>query len=235
MTHPNQNPAKPKAEAEADESAQATPCAPSSEPESVAELDIDAQPDPPAKPAVEAPVEAAAAESSEPPLDAASEIAQLKEQAETMRDQMLRAMAEAENTRRRAERDRQDIAKYALTDFARDLLSPADNLRRALDAVPSDAVGQDAVLTNLNDGVAATERELLSALEKIGVKKIESLDQKFDPNFHQAMYEVPDSGKPAGIIVQVIQEGYLIHDRLLRPALVGIAKTEPAQQVDTTA
>ncbi len=236
MNDPIQNPAAPKAEAGTETPAQNTPCAASPEPaaEPAADADVnktaelDVPPEPPAEPAADA-----ASAEAEP--DAATVIVQLKEQVEATRDQMLRALAEAENTRRRAERDRQDIAKYALTDFARELLSPADNLRRALDAVPADAIGQDAVLTNLNDGVAATERELLAALEKIGVKKIDSMDQKFDPNFHQAMFEVPDSGKPAGIIVQVIQEGFTIHDRLLRPALVGIAKAEPAQKVDTTA
>ena len=239
MTNPHQTPAGPKAAAETPESEHPAPCVPSPEPES------EPRPEPIEEPVAAAPPEGAAppeppaeeapAEAEVPQLDPATEIAQLKEQAEKLRDQTLRALAEAENTRRRAERDRQDLAKYAITDFARDLLSTADNLRRALDAVPSDAIGQDAVLTNLNDGVAATERELLGALEKFGVKKIESLDQKFDPNFHQAMYEVPDSGKPPGTIAQVIQEGYMIHDRLLRPALVGVAKAEPAQQVDTTA
>ena len=229
MSNPNQIPAAAKTGAGPEEPAQDTPrgASPEPAPDMETPLDMDAQPEPPAEPGVES-------APADPALDAATVIAQLKEQVETTRDQMLRALAEAENTRRRAERDRQDIAKYALTDFARELLSPADNLRRALDAVPADAIGQDAVLTNLNDGVAATERELLSALEKIGVKKIDSLDQQFDPNFHQAMFEVPNSGKPAGIIVQVIQEGFTIHDRLLRPALVGIAKADPAQQVDTT-
>lgn len=227
MTDPNDKPAGHQPEAEEPAAAQApqpapcvpAPCAPAEEPEPAA------GPAPAAEPAAAA---------AEPPADPEAEIAQLREQAASMRDQTLRALAELENTRRRAERERQDIAKYAISDFARDLLSTADNLRRALDAVPSDAIGQDAVLTNLNDGVAATERELLSALEKYGITKIASLDEKFDPNFHQAMFEVPDSGKPAGIIVQVVQDGYMIHDRLLRPALVGIAKAAPAQQVDTT-
>ena len=185
--------------------------------------------------ASEAAAEDSAEQAAEPAAESSAEIEQLREEAAAMKDQLLRALAEVENTRRRAERDRQDIAKYAITDFARDLLSPADNLRRALDAVPSEALGQDPVLANLSEGVEATERELLSAFEKFGIKRIESLDQKFDPNFHQAMFEVPDSGKPAGTIVQVVQDGFMIHDRLLRPALVGVAKAEPAQTVDTTA
>ena len=256
MSTPDQTPAGPGPEAEKTESAQATPCAPSAEPEPAAQPAADTTGEPSAerpsilkkpssilkkKPpeaepdAAEAAAETTADQPAEPAAEPSAEMEQLREEAAAMKDQLLRALAEVENTRRRAERDRQDIAKYAITDFARDLLSPADNLRRALDAVPADAIGQDAVLTNLNEGVEATEREMLSAFEKVGIKKIESLDQKFDPNFHQAMFEVPDSGKPAGTIVQVVQEGYMIHDRLLRPALVGVAKAEPAQKVDTTA
>ena len=255
MSTPDQSPPGPGPEAEKTESAQPTPCAPSAEPEPAEQPAAEATAEPAAvkssilkKPSIlkkmppepePAAAEAAAETGTEQPAEQAAEppaeIERLREEAAAMKDQLLRALAEAENTRRRAERDRQDMAKYAITDFARDLLSTADNLRRALDAVPADAVGQDSVLTNLNDGVAATEREMLNAFEKFGVKKIESLDEKFDPNFHQAMFEVPDSGKPAGIVVQVIQEGYMIQDRLLRPALVGIAKAEPAQKVDTTA
>ena len=250
MTNPDQKPAGPAPEVEKAESTQPTPCAPSAEPEPAAQpaaepprpsilkkpSSILKKKPPEAEPAAaETAAEPAAEQPAEQAAEPSAEIEQLREEAAAMKDQLLRALAEVENTRRRADRDRQDIAKYAITDFARDLLSPADNLRRALDAVPADAIGQDAVLTNLNEGVEATERELLSAFEKVGIKKIESLDQKFDPNFHQAMFEVPDSGKPAGTIVQVVQDGYVIHDRLLRPALVGVAKAEPAQKVDTTA
>ena len=266
MSTPDQTPAGPGPEAEKTESAQATPCAPSAEPEPAAQTVAEDEPQaaaeaPEEKPSIlkkpssilkkpssilkkppesdsaatEAAAETSTEQATEQAAEPSAEMEQLREEAAAMKDQLLRALAEVENTRRRAERDRQDIAKYAITDFARDLLSPADNLRRALDAVPADAIGQDAVLTNLNEGVEATEREMLSAFEKVGIKKIESLDQKFDPNFHQAMFEVPDSGKPAGTIVQVVQDGYTIHDRLLRPALVGVAKAEPAQKVDTTA
>ncbi len=250
MNTPDQKPAGPEPEAEKSESAQQTPCAPSPEPEPAAQpADEPPRPSILKKPssilkkkppesepaAADAAAETTAEQPTEQAAEPSAEIEQLREEAAAMKDQLLRALAEVENTRRRAERDRQDISRYAITDFARDLLSPADNLRRALDAVPADAIGQDAVLTNLNEGVEATERELLSAFEKFGIKKIESLEQKFDPNFHQAMFEVPDSGKPAGTIVQVVQDGYMIHDRLLRPALVGVAKAEPAQKVDTTA
>ncbi|NNG03598.1 MAG: nucleotide exchange factor GrpE [Inquilinus sp.] len=162
-------------------------------------------------------------------------IARLRAEAETLRDQMLRALADAENTRRRAEKAQQDTAKYAIADFARDILSTADNLRRALDAVPEDGISGEAVLKTLTEGVAATEQGLLGCFEKFGVRRIEALDQRFDPNLHQAMFEVPDTGKESGTVVQVIQDGYVIHDRLLRPALVGVAKAAPAQKVDTTA
>lgn len=228
MSNPNQAPAEPQGEADETVSPDENPCLPEPLPEAESATPEGAEAEQPA------PAEAAK-EAAAPPVGGEEELALLKQQNEQLRDQMLRALAEAENTRRRADRDRQDIARYAITDFARDLLATADNLRRALDAVPDDAVGQDGVLTNLSEGVAATERELQSAFEKFGVRRIEALDQTFDPNVHQAMFEVPDTGKPAGTVVQVIQDGYMIHDRLLRPALVGIAKAGPAQQVDTTA
>ena len=179
--------------------------------------------------------EPAAAEPAAAPESVEDEIARLRAEAEKSRDQMLRALADAENTRRRAEKAQKDTAKFAIAEFARDLLAAADNLRRALDAVPEEGVGGEAVLKTLTEGVAATEQQMLQCFEKFGVKRIESLDQRFDPNLHQAMFEVPDSGKEAGTVVQVIQEGYLIHDRLLRPSLVGVAKAGPAQKVDTTA
>lgn len=141
-------------------------------------------------------------------------------------DKTLRAMAEAENTRRRAERDRQDTAKFAVTSFARDLLSVADNLRRALGAIPEDQREGNEHLKNIYTGVDATERELLRALERNGIKKIEALHQKFDPNFHEVMFEAAIPGKEPGIIIQVMDQGYMIHDRLLRPARVGVSKSD---------
>lgn len=161
--------------------------------------------------------------------------AQLREENARLKDQMLRALAEAENTRRRAERDREDTAKFAISKFARDLLNVADNLRRALDSVPADAAGDNAALGTLVEGVAATERELLGAFEKHGIARIDPTDQPFDPNYHQAMFEVPDSGKVPGTVAQVMAPGYVLHGRLLRPALVGVAAGEPPQKVDTTA
>jgi len=170
--------------------------------------------------------ETAAGDSLEEALAAArAEAAQFK-------DQLLRAMAETENTRRRAQRDRDDAQKYGITNFAREVLSVADNLRRALEAIPADTLQSDEALRTLYDGIAATERQLETALGKQQIERIWPEGERFDSNFHQAMFEVPDSGKPAGTVVQVLQAGYKIHDRLLRPALVGVAKGGPAAAND---
>ena len=151
--------------------------------------------------------------------DANAKIAELK-------DQNLRALAETENVRRRVQRDRDEALKFATTGLAKDLLPVADNLRRALDAIPKDALEKDEALRNFATGVEMTERLLLAALERHQIKRIDALGQKFDSNLHQAMFEVPGSGQPTGTVVQVLEAGYTIHDRLLRPALVGIAKAE---------
>jgi molecular chaperone GrpE len=153
--------------------------------------------------------------------DANAKIAELK-------DQNLRALAETENVRRRVQRDRDEALKFATTGLAKDLLPVADNLRRALDAIPKDALEKDEALRNFATGVEMTERLLLAALERHQIKRIDALGQKFDSNLHQAMFEVPGSGQPTGTVVQVLEAGYTIHDRLLRPALVGIAKAEAA-------
>ncbi len=147
----------------------------------------------------------------------AAEVAQLK-------DQLLRALAETENTRRRAERDREDAGKFAAANFARDVLTVSDNLRRAIDSVPADAKAGNTALGTLIEGVELTDRQLQSMLEKHGITQVSPMDQPFDPNLHQAMFEVPNSGKPNGTVVQVLQPGYVINGRLLRPALVGVAK-----------
>src|SRR5467141_3681814 len=127
------------------------------------------------------------------------------------RDKMLRTLAEMENLRQRTRREVADSKTYGITGFARDILDIADNLQRALDAIPP-------------EGVELTERSLLNTLEKNGVKKFDPSGEKFDPNFQQAMYEVPDPSVPSGTVVQVVQAGYMIGDRVLRPALVGVAK-----------
>ncbi|WP_029585284.1 nucleotide exchange factor GrpE [Bradyrhizobium sp. URHD0069] len=147
-----------------------------------------------------------------------------KEAAES-RDKMLRTLAEMENLRKRTSREVADARVYAISGFARDILEIADNLQRALDAVPAEAkASADPGFKALIDGVELTERSLLNTLEKNGVKKFDPLGEKFDPNFQQAMYEVPDPSVPAGTVVQVVQAGYMIGERVLRPALVAVAK-----------
>jgi molecular chaperone GrpE len=156
--------------------------------------------------------------------DLEAENEQLRAEATSLKDQLLRALAEIENTRRRFQRDREDFARHAAAPLAKEVLPVADNLARALAAVPQEALAQDEALRNLVEGIAATERQLVSALERHNIKRIEPEGEKFDSHRHQAMFEVPDTGKPAGTVVQVLQPGYILHDRLLRPALVGVAK-----------
>ncbi|MHC4051020.1 nucleotide exchange factor GrpE [Bradyrhizobium sp. 25ACV] len=149
----------------------------------------------------------------------------LQKEAAEARDRMLRTLAEMENLRKRTTKEVADARLYGITGFARDVLDIADNLQRALDAVPAEArATADPGLISLIEGVELTERSLLNALEKHGVKKLDPQGQKFDPNFHQAMYEVPDASVPSGTVVQIMQAGYTIGERVLRPALVGVAK-----------
>lgn len=165
--------------------------------------------------------------------------AALQDELNKTKDQLLRALADGENIRKRSVKDREDASRYAVTSFAKELLSVADNLRRALDAIPAEAMAADPHLKNLNDGVTATERELLKSFEKHGIKKIVPLDEPFNPNFHEVMFEAPGTGKPAGTVVQVMEAGYVLNDRLLRPARVAVAKNEgqdrPGGQIDTSA
>lgn len=152
-------------------------------------------------------------------------VAALTKEAAEARDRMLRTLAEMENLRKRTTREVADARMYGITGFARDVLDIADNLQRALDAVPAEArAAADPGLKALMEGVELTERSLLNALEKNGVKKFDPAGQKFDPNFQQAMFEVPDPSVPAGTVVQVIQAGFMIGERVLRPALVGVSK-----------
>jgi molecular chaperone GrpE len=140
----------------------------------------------------------------------------------------MRALAEMENLRRRTEREVTDAKQYGITGFARDMVGISDNMRRALDALPAELRDSaDPGLKALLEGVELTDRELNKALEKHGVKKLDPKGQKFDPHFHQAMFELPDPNVPSGTVVQVVQEGYVIGERVLRPALVGIAKGGP--------
>ncbi|MEK9596139.1 MAG: nucleotide exchange factor GrpE [Rhodospirillaceae bacterium] len=154
-----------------------------------------------------------------------------------LKDQLLRALAELENVRKRAEREKEQTRKYGIADFARDLLSVSDNLRRALDAAPQDRTQIDEALGNLITGVEMTEKELLSAFEKHGIRKLQPLGEVFDYNFHQAMFEVESNDHGAGIVMQVLQVGYAIGDRLLRPAMVGVSKGNggAGENIDTSA
>ena len=155
------------------------------------------------------------------------EIMGLQEEVAQSKDRLLRLAAEMENLRKRTEREKAEATLYAATNFARDLLSVADNLRRALEALPQDEREHAGEIEkNLIVGVDVTERELANVFQRHGIKRLETVGQKFDPNFHQAIYEVPTSEKPPGIVMQEMQAGYAVGDRCLRPAMVGVSKAE---------
>jgi molecular chaperone GrpE len=170
---------------------------------------------------MESPIEAA-------PIDERDEeIIVLKEEAAALKDRLLRMAAEMENLRKRTEREKAEATLYAATNFARDLLSVADNLGRALQALPEEERERAGEIeTNLIAGVEVTERELLNVFQRHGIRKIEAVGQKFDPNFHQAMFEVPTNEKPPGTVMQELQSGYAVGERCLRPSLVGVSKAE---------
>src|SRR2546421_7148315 len=173
----------------------------------------------------EAPETAASAEATPDPVAAL-----IKETAD-LKDRLLRTLAEMENLRRRTEREVADARLYGVTNFARDILAVADSMERALKALDDEIRDKaDAGVRALLDGVELTERELIKVMEKHGVKKIEPQGQKFDPNLHQAMFEIPDPSVPAGTVVQIMQPGYTIGERVLRPALVGVSKGGPKTQ-----
>lgn len=170
--------------------------------------------------------------------DLSARVAELEAEVAKFKDQALRALAEAENTRRRAQREIEENNKYAVSNMARDVLPVADNLRRALDGISAEARQADERLDKFAIGVELTERELVSALERHHIKRIDPLGQPFDHNLHQAVMQVEAPDKPAGTVVQVLQSGYTIHDRLLRPAMVAVAKgeaTSAGARVNTTA
>ena len=143
-----------------------------------------------------------------------------------LNDRLLRALAETENVRRRGQRDREETAKFAITGFARDVLSVADNLRRALEALPEDA-GESEALSSLVGGIELTERELAAIFQRHGVEKIDPAGEKFDHNLHEAMFEIPTADAEPGTVMQVVETGYVLNGRLLRAARVGIAKAPP--------
>jgi molecular chaperone GrpE len=171
--------------------------------------------------------------------ETAQRIAALEAEAAKLKDQALRALADAENTRRRMQREMEENNKYAVSGFARDMLPVADNLRRALDSITPEMRAGDERLDKFAAGVELTERELMAVLERHNVRRIDPVGQPFDPNLHQAMMEVDSPDQPPGTVVHVVQAGYTIHGRLLRPAMVtvarGVGAGAPGAKIDTTA
>jgi molecular chaperone GrpE len=157
-------------------------------------------------------------------------VAAIEAEKADLKDKLLRTLADMENMRRRTEREVADARTYGIANFARDMLTVADNFQRAIDNLPAEArEGAEPAFKALIEGIELTERDMLKALERHGVKRLEPQGQKFDPNVHQAMFEVPDPSVPSGTVVQVVQTGYVIGDRVLRPALVGVAKGGPKE------
>ena len=168
-------------------------------------------------------------------------ITELEGELADFKDRSLRALADAENTRRRSEREVIDAKKYGSSNLVKDLLNVSDNLHRALEAVGEDVKELDETVKNLVVGVQMVEKEMLDVFEKHGVTKLQPIGERFNHDFHQAMYEVEDSGQPTGTIVELLQPGYVMHDRLLRPAMVAVAKDtsdelpDKPDRVDTSA
>lgn len=202
-------------------------------------------------PSQQAFAEAAAAHAAEEAHAAADEtgdaerIAALEAEVSNLKDQLLRALAETENLRQRTRREREDTIKYAAMGLVKDLVEVTDNLTRAIDSVPAEAIEDDSQLKNLLTGVQMTDKEILTVFERHNIKQVAALGEKLDPHSHEALFEVPDPNSPAGTVVQVMQPGYRLHDRLVRPARVGVAVGGPAaasaaaptpgDNVDTTA
>lgn len=155
------------------------------------------------------------------------DVAALQAENASLQDRLLRALADAENVRRRADRTAQDARNFAVADLSRELLTVVDNLRRAIKAA-EDQPGDSAATASLIEGIRAIERSLMILLERVGVRRIEARDTPFDPSRHEAMMEVDDPGRPLGSVVDVMEEGYTIHDRLLRPARVSVTRSRPA-------
>lgn len=174
--------------------------------------------------------DASDAEENKPEVDP---LLALEEANKSLQDKMLRLAADMENLRRRTEREKQDMAKYAITNFAKDILSVDDNLCRALTAVPDGAKDKDPALKALADGVEMTGRELTNVLERHGITRIDPKGEIFDPNNHQAMFELPNAEVPAGTILEVIASGFMIENRVLRPAMVGVAKGGDSPKKET--
>jgi molecular chaperone GrpE len=154
-------------------------------------------------------------------------IAALEAEAADLKDRLLRAHAEVENIRKRSEREKEETAKYAITRLAREIVNVGDNFQRAIDAVPPGAADQDSALKSFLEGVTMTERELLNVLERYGIRRVQPMNEIFNPHLHQAVMEIARSDVPTGTIVQVFQAGFMIEDRVLRPAMVAVAKGGP--------
>ena len=168
------------------------------------------------------------APSPEPTSDPAVEIEALRAEHAQVKDRLLRALAEMENLRRRTEREIADAKTYGVASFAREAVALADNLRRALDSFPAEARAEMSPhVTTLVEGVELTERDFLSRIARFGVKRMEAMGARFDPNQHEALFEIPDESQPAGTVAQVIEPGYSIGDRVLRPAKVGVTRGGP--------
>ena len=163
----------------------------------------------------------------------ADPLAAITAERDALKDQLLRALADTENMRRRSEREAETARKYGHTQFARDLVGAIDNLARALQSAPEDKTTLDESVQSLLTGIELSWTEIQTAIEKHGVRQIKPLGEKFDYNFHQAMFEVPTNDQPAGMVLEVVQHGYALHDRLLRPAMVGVSKA--ADIADTAA
>lgn len=170
-------------------------------------------------------------DSATPDLEAAqSAAAALAQENAELKDKLLRSVAEMENLRKRTEREVREAGQYAIAAFARDILAVGDNLQRALDTVkPEDAEGAKIAFESMREGVTLTRDELLRQMDRHGIKPIPAQGEKFDPNLHQAIFEVPDPSVPSGTVLQVTQEGYMIGERVLRPAMVGVSKGGPRQ------
>jgi molecular chaperone GrpE len=180
------------------------------------------------KPASHKPAPETATPADEADAPAADPLVTLEAEKAELKDKLLRTLADMENLRRRTEREVADAKAYAVTGFARDLLGVADNLRRALESLgPEAQAALDPAMKAMVEGIELTERELIKTLEKHNVKKLDPLGQKFDPNLHQAMFEAPDPTHPKGHVVAVVQSGYAISGRVLRPALVGVSSGTP--------
>lgn len=181
---------------------------------------------PPVDPPFEQPAAAAAAQE----FNAQARISELEALIETLKSEKLLALAEAENAGKRADKRIADNAKYAVSNIAKALLQVADNLGRALLAAPAESRAANETLKNMATGVELTQKELETVLENQGVRRLNALNQPFDANFHNAIQEVENTGVPAGTVVQVFQDGYMIHDRLLRPAMVVVSKGGPKRE-----